>query len=178
MRGLRFALSLGTMLCVGGYALADTQIIAAQGDWTAGEHTPDAVSAPDVCVAMSDTQIVVVLRVDNQGDTEVRLSDDSWSLPANASGTIDFTVNGHNYSYPATAMSSTMVDATITQDQLTTLVGDMETASSMQVKAGSAAPTTIPLDGSQVVLTAFMTCAGIPNPSANTGGSNPFSSSN
>lgn len=184
MKSRIFALALGAMVCVGGgaYAQSDdqTQVIAQQGDWTAASYTPTPTDPPSVCIAGSASTtsgLGMGLRVDNQGDIDIRASNSSWSLPANASGNITVAVNGHTYSYPATAVSSTMIDASVTEAQLTSLVGDMETASTLQLKVGSSAPTAIPLDGSQVVLTAFMTCSGIQNPSQNTGGVNPFSSS-
>ena len=75
-------------------------------------------------------------------------------------------------------MSAQVVDASITPEQLTELIGDMETSNSMQVKVGSATPKAISLAGSKVVLPVFMACAKIKNPSQNTDLSNPFSSSN
>lgn len=176
-----FALSLGAMICAGSGAYAQTdgnqQVIAQQGDWVAGSYSPSLISSPTVCIGVSDTTPSFGFRADDQGNIDIRMQDSDWSLPANASGNIKVSVNGHSYAYPGIGMSASEIDASITQDQLTALVGDMEIASSMQVTVGSSAPTTIPLDGSQVVLTAFMTCAGINNPSKNTGGSNPFASS-
>lgn len=179
MKNWTFALALGAMICVGGgaYAQAQPNMLAQHGDWAAFSHTPTPVSAPDVCFAISDTPTAVVLRVDNKGDIDFRLGNNSWSLPANVKGVIKVDVNKHIYTYQISGNQVSMVNASITQDQLTALAGDMEAASSMQVQAGSATPVNIPLDGSNLALTAFLTCADIPNPSKNTGGSNPFASS-
>lgn len=181
MKNWTFALALGAAVCIGSGAYAqddNEQVIAQQGDWVAGSYSPSPTSPPTVCIGTSDSSPSLGFRADDQRNIDIRMQDSDWSLPANAAGNIKISVNGHSYAYPGSAMSASVIDASITQDQLTALVGDMEIASSMQVTVGSSASTTVPLDGSQVVLTAFMTCAGIDNPSQNTGGSNPFSSSN
>lgn len=182
MKNRIFALALGAMLCISGgaYAQSSQQVLAEQGNWIALSFAPTPLDPPAICFANSVNQsgIGIAVWADSRGALDIRAEDPSWSLPADASGNIAITVNGHNYTYPASAMTAQMIHAVVTQGQLSSLVGDMETAKSMQVKIGSAKPTTISLDGSQLILTAFMTCAGLQNPSKNTGGSNPFSSSN
>ncbi len=159
-----------------GLALADDQMtpLAADGDWIALSHAPSVEDPPDICLAASLPQYGFGLRIDDQGNIDIRYSNDSWSLPANVTGNLKISVNGHKYSYAIQGNTSTTVDAPLTQDQLTSLVTDMEIASSMQVTAGSGAPASIPLDGSKASLTALLTCAGIQNPTNNTGGANPF----
>lgn len=172
-------LALGLIVLFPSWALADDGLtpLAADGDWLAVSHAQSVEDPPDICLASSISAYGFFLRVDDQGDIDLRLSDESWSLPADVTGDIKLKVNGHSYSYEIQNNTSQMVDAPLTLDQLTTLVADLEAANSLEVVAGSSQPKTIPLDGSKSVLTAFMTCAGIPNPSSNTGGSNPFSPS-
>lgn len=182
MKNLNFVLALGVMLFISGgaYAQLSQRVMAEQGNWIAISFAPTITAPPSICFADSVNQVGANIAVwaDNQGKVEIRSMDSSWSLPAGAAGNIAITIKGHNYTYPASVMSAQVIHAIITQNQLSSLVGDMETANSMQVKIGSAKLTTISLDGSQVTLTAFMTCADLKNPSKNTGGSNPFASSN
>ena len=177
MRLLYWAPSIAaSFLCAAiGSARADgdTTPLAAAGDWLAAAHSPSAVDSPDVCMAM---QVVAnfFLRTDDSGDIDVRLANPSWSLPSNITGQITVAVNGHTYNYPISSNTASMVDASITSDQLEALVKDMEIAGAMEVTAGHAAPLSVSLDGSNVALTAFMTCSQMPNPTNNTGGTNPF----
>jgi fructose-specific component phosphotransferase system IIB-like protein len=69
-----------------------------------------------------------------------------------------------------------MVAATVSDAQLLSVVADMNKAGSMSVIAGSAAPIDVSLNGSNTVLTAFLTCANIQAPNLG-GGTNPFSTS-
>lgn len=158
-------------------AWADEQItpLAEDGDWAAISHSNSMTDPADVCLATA-LAYGFALRVDNKGDIDIRFTNKSWSLPADVSGKMKVSVNGNVYSYDIQDYDATTVDASLSQDQLTALVSDLEAGSSVQVQAGSAASVTLPLDGSKSVLTAFMTCAGIQNPSSNTGGNNPFAS--
>ncbi|MBU6448950.1 MAG: hypothetical protein KGQ26_04915 [Rhodospirillales bacterium] len=156
-------------------ARADEQFtpLAASGDWAAFVHRDSMADAPDFCGA-GDLKDGLIFRADNT-DIEIRYSDDSWSLPANVSGNLALAVNGNNYVLPITANTNTQVMAVISQDQLEEMVADMNKAGSMQLTPGSGNPVTISLDGSNIAITAFLTCAGISQP-GNTGGENPFQS--
>lgn len=154
-------------------AIADEELtpLAANGDWAAFEHRESMEDPPDFCVAAQTTGHFL-LRADNN-DIEVRYMDDSWSLPAKVMGTLDIAVNGNNYPLPITNNTNDMVIATISQDQLAQIVGDMNKSASLTVKAGSGPAATISLSGSNEAVTAFLTCANI-GPPGNKGGSNPF----
>jgi hypothetical protein len=107
-------------------------------------------------------------------DIEVRYENPDWSLPAGVDGNLTIAVNGHNYPLAITDNTNTQVTAVITNDQLNAIVIDMNAASAMTVTAGSAQPISVSLNGSNVVMTAFLTCAGLPSPTGATGGANPF----
>ncbi|HEY1856404.1 hypothetical protein [Acidocella sp.] len=157
-------------------ATADEQVtpLAVSGDWMAAAHSDSITDPPDVCMAM-EPSAKFFIRVDNT-DIEFRLANDSWSLPAGVTGTLEVDVNGKKYPLDITSNTSTMVSATVGQDVFLKIVGDMNKASSMSVIAGSAAPVQVPLDGSNTVMNAFLTCANIHAPSQG-GGTNPFQSS-
>ena len=181
MKNWIFALALGSVVCVGGRAYADQTVmsLAQNGNWSATAYAGNQNGSPPLCVSSSDNDPSFTVLIENKlyGNNEVQLSNSSWALPLGVTGTISVNVNGHQYVYAISWNKSSMVSADITRDQLTSLVADMETASSMQVTAGSASPITISLTGSQPALAAMMDCAGLPNPVQSTGASNPFSSS-
>lgn len=155
-------------------AMAQDQMtpLAAQGDWMAMSHSDSFTDPPDVCIAISLDGFG--LRTDDT-DNEVRYSDKSWSLPAGVTGTLAIKVNGKTYNLDITSNTDSMVAAEILTDQLQALVGEMNKASSMSVIAGTAAPATISLDGSNTVVAAYLTCANISPPSGETpAGANPF----
>lgn len=87
-----------------------------------------------------------------------------WSLPADVTGTLELNVNGNKYPMDITSNTNTMVAAVVDQDELLKIVGDMNKTSSMSVIAGDAAPVQVPLDGSNTVMNAFLTCANIQAP--------------
>ena len=147
--------------------------LAESGDWVALAHREDLSSPPDFCVAMNAVEHFM-LRSD-QNDLEVRYSDHSWSLPADVIGDLKLAINGTSYVLPITANTNITVSATVSQDQLEQIVEDMNKATSISVTAGSARAAQISLTGSNPVVTAFLTCAGINQP-GNTGGANPFQS--
>lgn len=173
-----FLIAVFAAVSVAGHACASGQItpITLDGDWAAFEHSPSMTDSPDLCIAMN-ANAGFFIRIDDSGDIEFRLTNDSWSLPTGVTGELKFAVNSHNYSFDITDNTSNMVSADISQAQLMPVVTDMEEADSMQIIAGSSAPVSVSLDGSNQVLTALLTCSGISAPSSNTGGENPFSSS-
>jgi hypothetical protein len=152
---------------------ADEQMVplAASGDWVAVAHHDSITDPPDVCLAMAPSYNFA-LRTD-ENDNELRYGNDSWSLPAGVTGSLIVSVNAHTYTYAITANTNTDVSAVLSNGDLQTLVADMNVAASMTVKAGSSPPSTIPLDGSKTVVTAYLTCADINQPGS-TGGVNPF----
>jgi hypothetical protein len=87
-------------------------------------------------------------------------------------------VNGKTYPLDITANTDTMVDAVISTVQLQALIADMNKADSLTVIAGSGAPVIVSLNGSNVAISAYLTCANISAPTGDTpAGANPFASS-
>jgi hypothetical protein len=167
--------TLGTLLFIIRPALADEQLtpIASGGTWLAIQHSDSITDPPDVCLAV-DEQTHFAMRYD-QNDIEFRLSNESWTLPANITGTLELDVNGSKYPLPVSFNTSTMISAIVSQDLLLSVIGDMQKTYSMAVIAGHAAPLPINLAGSAPVLNAFLTCADIPEPNNSGAGNNPFS---
>lgn len=155
--------------------VADEQMtpLAVSGDWVAVAHSDTITDPPDVCLAI-EPGTNFAIRADNT-DIEFRLANNSWSLPADVTGTLELEVNGNKYPLGITSNTNTMVSATVKQAEFLQIVGDMNNASSMSIIAGDAAPAKIPLDGSNTVMNAFLTCANIQAPSQG-GGTNPFQS--
>lgn len=157
-------------------AHADEQMtpLAEQGNWIAMSHSKSITDPADMCFAASVDGFL--LRTDNT-DNEVRYANKKWSLPADVSGQLTIKVNGNSYPLNITANTDTMVDAEISTDQLRALIGDMNKAASLTVIAGSAAPVSISLSGSNVAISAYLTCANIPAPTGDApAGENPFQS--
>jgi hypothetical protein len=157
-------------------AMADeqTNTLAVGGDWIAAAHSDSMTDPPDVCIAF-DGSANFGIRADDS-DVEIRYGNDSWSLPDNVTGILDIKINSHDYPLDVSANTNNQVTAAITDDQLQKLVNDMNVSSSMTVKAGSGPGENVSLDGSNAVITAFLTCAGKPQPGS-TGGTNPFGTS-
>jgi len=157
-------------------AFADEQVtpIAEGGDWIAVQHTASMTDPPDVCGAI-DTAANLIIRLDSS-DIEFRLSNDSWALPANVTGTLELDVAGDKYPLAISDNTNTRVDAVVTNDQLLAIIGDMNKATTMTAIAGRADPVQVNLIGSGPVLTAFLTCGGIAPPNNINGDtvSNPF----
>jgi hypothetical protein len=157
-------------------ARADEQMtpLAEQGNWVAMQHSSSITDPPDMCLAASLDGLA--FRTD-ETDTEIRLVNDKWSLPANVTGSLTLKVNGKTYTFDITGNQDRSIAATISVDQLQSIVADMNKASSMIVIAGSATPITVSLDGSNAVISAYLTCANISPPSGETpAGANPFAS--
>jgi hypothetical protein len=80
-------------------ARADEQMLplAASGDWVAVEHSDSETSAPDVCLAMTvpGSGKGLAFRAATS-DIEVRLNDESWSLPAQVTGSLVFDVGTYH----------------------------------------------------------------------------------
>ncbi len=74
-------------------AAADEQItpLAISGDWMAAAHRESITAAPDVCVA-ANMQSGFTFRASERDGIEIRVTDKSWSLPANVQGGITVTV--------------------------------------------------------------------------------------
>lgn len=154
-------------------AVADELMVplAASNTWAAAAHKSSMVDPPDVCIAI-ETQSHFALRADETG-VQLRLSDDSWSLPSGVTGQIEVKIGGYDQSFGIDDNTDTMVNAEVSEDQTSSLLDAIAQGSSMQVIAGKSKPIIVSLIGSSTVLNAFRTCAGISG-SASSTGSNPF----
>jgi len=154
-------------------ARADEQMVplAESGTWMALAHKPSMMDAPDMCGAMESTKHFI-LRADTS-DTEIRISNDAWSLPADVSGNIEVKVGAIDDTFDITYNTDTVVGATVGPDQLVPLLDAIAKETFLTVIAGKAPSIRVPLGGSATALNAFRTCAGISG-SAKGGGSNPF----
>jgi len=145
-------------------ARADDQMttLAQNGAWIAIAHRPTITAATDVCIAV-DAQDNIAIRTDDT-DIEVRYLNSSWSLPANVGGKFELAVDGRTFSFEITSNTNDQVTAVLTTAQLSSLVSGMSGASSKPIVAANGAPQTASLAGSGPVLSAFITCAGIFEP--------------
>ncbi len=156
-------------------ANADEHMIplAASGDWVALEHSDSITDPPDLCIAFTGVSGQSFGLRASTDDIEVRFSNDSWSLPSGVNGSLVLNVGSYSATLAISDNTNDMVMATITQDQLQSLVSAMDKADSMTVTAGKGPATAVSLNGSNTATTAFLTCAGINAPGEG-GGGNPF----
>jgi hypothetical protein len=169
-------LALAVSVLTVGNAMADEQLntIASGGSWITVDHSLSLTDPPDVCLAMDQVSNFMIRHDAN--DIEFRLSNNNWSLPANITGTFELDVNGSKYPLAVNYNTSTMISSTASQDVLLSVIEDMRKTNSMDVTAGHAPSITVSLVGISPVLTSFLTCSGIQEPSnEEAAGSNPFS---
>jgi hypothetical protein len=169
MKSSSIVIALSLVLLWVRAARADESLLplAESGSWVAFEHRVDMTAPPDVCMA-GNVAAHIIFRAD-ANDTEVRYSNDKWSLPSNVSGQIVLTISGTAHSFPINSNTNNMVSATVPAADVAGLLDLVASAPSMTVKTGNAAATPVSLDGSKVALTAFRTCAGIGGGSAGAG---------
>lgn len=190
MRSWTFALALGALACAGGGAYAGgvpypgayMSPVADEGNWVAFSSAGSITDPPGGCVAASLSTPSMQLRTDLQGNITIHFLDASWTVHKSAKGEIDIIVNNNQYAYPIVGdegeYTYDFVDSSLTRDQLTALVYDMEQANSLQISAIAnysidpdtttpdipTQPITISLKGAKTVLGAFMACVGMPDP--------------
>ncbi len=148
--------------------------LAQQGDWIALAHHPSMIAPPDVCIATTPTSHGAFLFWTDGASLEARILNNSWSLPSNVTGNIEIKVPGADVTLPVSANTNTVVGAEIGLHAFRKLVAAMNDADSMTVTVGKAAPTSVSLNGSTVVMRAFETCADIPASTQAPKGANPF----
>jgi hypothetical protein len=154
-------------------ARADEQMmpLAISGEWAAMAHKPSMTQPPDVCVAMNPKTGVAFW---SDGDSvQIRVLNEAWSLPASVKGQIMVAVGNVKLSFDINDNTNKMVDANMESAEYQPLFGAMDSASSMMVTVGKAAPIAVSLLGSSKATNAFKTCAGIKGGSSK-GGENPF----
>lgn len=142
-------------------ARADQQLrtLVVSGDWTATEQQDAGGAARDVCVAFTaGSDEGFGLRA-STADIEVRYSQGNWVLPDNVKGSLAIDVGAFHSILPVTANTRDTAIAAITDGQLRGMIAAMESARSMSVTAGYAAPETVSLHGSNRATDAFLSCA-------------------
>ncbi len=160
--GVAIALFLAALPAVGVRpARADQQLrtLVVSGDWTATEQQDASGAAGDVCVAFTaGSDKGFGLRA-STADIEIRYSQGNWVLPDNVKGTLAIDVGAYHSILPVTANTRDTAIASITYAQLYGMIAAMESARSMSVTAGYAAPETVSLRGSNRATNAFLSCA-------------------
>ena len=148
-----------------------TRMLAQSGAWGAMAHSPSELARPDVCMAMN-VSAKFMLRMDTT-TFEIRLSDPSWSLPANALGTIKVQIGSYNHTFDSESLNSTVVTADVGSLFIVPLLDALGAGDVALVTVGKEQPRRVSLNGSAPVLNALRTCGGIPGTTKG-GGSNPF----
>jgi len=155
-------------------AMADggfTQL-AKENYWVALSHSSSATAPVDACIAGEPAlgDFGFYLLTNAAGGAIIKISNESWSLTPNVTGTIKLAVNGNNYALPITSNTADAINAQLTPIQFIMIVGDLEASTSMTLTVANLPTDTEPLDGSKDVLAAFMKCNEGMNPQSNPGG--------
>ncbi len=145
--------------------------LAMSGDWGAMVDRPTELAPPDVCMAINPRAHFLLRQGDDQ--FELRVADETWSLPAHATGKLRVQSGAYDKSFDSEVLDATLVGATIDTDLIPALLDALSGGDYAMVTVGKEAPRKVSLSGTSKVLNAFRTCAGIAGSSAG-GGSNPF----
>jgi hypothetical protein len=170
---IRLALASAALLgnCVSARAEEQMVPLAISGDWVAMAHRPDMIARADVCIVF-DAKRGVALRSGN-GVVQLRVTNSSWSLPADVQGNITVNVDAWNAIFEIDDNTDTMVNAEIADNLIEPMFAAMDKASNMSITVGKAKPVVVSLSGSTRATNAFRTCAGIQG-NTKAPGSNPF----
>lgn len=173
MRFGAMPLAISASLIIGHGALADEGMIplAESGDWIALAHHTSMLAPPDMCLA-ANIQQGVAFRSDVNG-VQIRIINQSWSLPAGVQGSIMISVGTFKTTLEIDDNTSNWVNAEISDDITIPLFSQMDNNSRMFISVGKARPMEVSLSGSTKATNAFRTCAGIKS-NAPSPGSNPF----
>jgi len=163
----------GMLVGVVSGAVADEGMVplAQSGDWIAFAHHESMTAPFDVCIA-ANVEGRLAFRSDFHG-VQIRVTDQTWSLPANVQGSITITVGTFKHQFDINDNTNTMVNAEVPEDVLYPMFDQMEHSGVMFVTVGKSKPAPVSLTGSTKVTNAFRTCAGIKS-NAPSPGSNPF----
>lgn len=140
-------------------AAEQTVRLVSSGDWVAAKQTSSPTESPDICSAFTRAAGRMFGLQANIVDTEVRYSDESWSLPANVSGNLILDIGHYHLPLEVATNTNTMVTSAITGEQLRSLIAATDKASWMTVTAGAASPQRVSLRGSNKATAAFLNCA-------------------
>ncbi|WP_257997651.1 hypothetical protein [Komagataeibacter saccharivorans] len=127
------------------------------GGWVAIHHTPDAGVHTDLCIAGSESEILM-FRADADS-LQVRSADDHWTLGTGQKGDMTVTVGAYSTVFHMQANDATTLVADITPANLTTLLNAMAHTHMAVVKFGDHTTLSVNLAGSVPVLDRFRGCA-------------------
>jgi hypothetical protein len=175
----RTSIALATMLVFGiaSWPLtADEGLVplAHSGSWIAMAHHTSMVAPPDVCMIFNkiSSSQMLLFRAD-EDETEIRVADEKWDLPADVAGTIKVSVGAWNGQFDVSHNSESRLDADLSKEDLLAMFAAMDKSATMTINVGKNKPMEISLSGSTKVTNAFLTCAGIKGGN-NSHGTNPF----
>ena len=171
---LKFAtISVKIWMAMGSACFAQERLmpLAMGGNWMAAAYRESLTSPPSVCV-VSSISPKFILRSGWQG-LEMRIADDSWSLPTNVEGKIQVRVGDLVLNAEVTNNTDTMISAEISEDDLKRLVAAMDKASTLSFTVGNARTRQVSLNGSSRATNAFLNCAGV-RANNSPQGQNPF----
>nr|WP_254511582.1 hypothetical protein [Komagataeibacter oboediens] len=126
------------------------------GGWVAIHHTPDAGAHTDLCIAGSESEILM-FRADAES-LQVRSADDHWTLASGEKGDMTVTVGTYTRVFHMQANDATTLAADIHADDLTHLLDAMAKSHVALVKFGDRTTLSVNLAGSIPVLDRFRGC--------------------
>ncbi|WP_241503034.1 hypothetical protein [Komagataeibacter melaceti] len=127
------------------------------GGWVAIHHTPDAGVHTDLCIAGSESEILM-FRADADS-LQVRSADDHWTLATGEKGDMTVTVGAYTRVFHMQANDATTLAADIKPADLTGLLDAMARNHVAVVKFGDHTTLSVGLSGSVPVLDRFRGCA-------------------
>ena len=175
MRALIFATVATCGMATSVAAEEQMRTLAQSGNWIAMSHQESITASPDICLVMTPVPRGALAFRNNHDVTELRVSNDQWSLPDQVSGTVKISVGAIAKEYEIGGNTGTTVMAAVPDDDVLPLFLAMDKSTSMAVTVGKAKPTNISLSGSTKATNAFRTCAHIKGGPAQSGSdANPF----
>lgn len=127
------------------------------GGWVAIHHTPDAGVHTDLCIAGSESEILM-FRADADS-LQVRSADDHWTLANGEKGDMTVTVGAYTHVFHMQANDATTLAATMPAADMTSLLDAMAHQHLAVVRFGDHPPLSVNLAGSVPVLDRFRGCA-------------------
>ena len=127
------------------------------GGWVAIHHTPDSGVHTDLCIAGSESEILM-FRADADS-LQVRSADDHWTLASGQKGDMTVSVGSYTRVFHMQANDATTLSADIAPADMTPLLDAMAGARMAVVKFGDRTTLSVNLVGSVPVLDRFRGCA-------------------
>lgn len=140
----------------GGRSASQMLVDERAGGWVAIHHTPDSGVHTDLCIAGSESEILM-FRADADS-LQVRSADDHWTLATGQKGDMTVTVGAYTHVFHMQANDATTLAADIAPGELTTLLNAMAGTHMAFVKFGDRTTLSVNLVGSIPVLDRFRGC--------------------